>query len=32
MLSKVILIGYAGASSEMKFTSARIPVANFSLP
>jgi len=31
MLNKVMLIGYAGADSEMKFTSAGIPVANFSL-
>jgi len=31
MLNKVILIGYAGADSEMKFTQAGIPVANFSL-
>jgi len=31
MLNKVILIGYAGADSEMKFTAAGIPVANFSL-
>ena len=31
MLNKVMLIGYAGADSEMKFTPARIPVANFSL-
>ena len=31
MLNKVLLIGYAGADSEMKFTSAGIPVANFSL-
>jgi single-strand DNA-binding protein len=27
----IILIGYAGADSEMKFTAAGIPVANFSL-
>jgi single-strand DNA-binding protein len=31
MLNKVPLIGYAGADSEMKFTAAGIPVANFSL-
>ena len=31
MLNKVMLIGYAGADSEMKFTQAGIPVANFSL-
>jgi len=31
MLNKVLLIGYAGADSEMKFTQAGIPVANFSL-
>jgi single-strand DNA-binding protein len=31
MLNKVILIGYAGADSQMKFTPAGIPVANFSL-
>jgi single-strand DNA-binding protein len=31
MLNKVILIGYAGADSEMKFTAAGIPVAKFSL-
>jgi single-strand DNA-binding protein len=31
MLNKVLLIGYAGADSEMKFTPAGIPVANFSL-
>jgi len=31
MLNKVLLIGYAGADSEMKFTAAGIPVANFSL-
>jgi len=31
MLNKVMLIGYAGANSEMKFTPAGIPVANFSL-
>ena len=31
MLNKVILIGYAGADSEMKFTPGGIPVANFSL-
>jgi single-strand DNA-binding protein len=31
MLNKVMLIGYAGADSEMKFTSAGIPMANFSL-
>jgi single-strand DNA-binding protein len=31
MLNKVLLIGYAGADSEMKFTTAGIPVANFSL-
>jgi single-strand DNA-binding protein len=31
MLNKVILIGYAGADSEMKFTAAGIPVASFSL-
>ena len=29
MLNKVILIGYAGADSEMKFTAAGIPVATF---
>ena len=31
MLNKVMLIGYVGADSEMKFTAAGIPVANFSL-
>jgi single-strand DNA-binding protein len=31
MLNKVMLIGYAGADSEMKFTAPGIPVANFSL-
>ena len=31
MFNKVLLIGYAGADSEMKFTAAGIPVANFSL-
>jgi single-strand DNA-binding protein len=31
MLNKVILIGYAGADSEMKFTASGIPVASFSL-
>jgi single-strand DNA-binding protein len=31
MLNKVILIGYAGADSDMKFTPGGIPVANFSL-
>jgi single-strand DNA-binding protein len=31
MLNKVMLIGYAGADSEMKFTAAGIPVANFTL-
>ncbi len=31
MLNEVLLIGYAGADSEMKFTAAGIPVANFSL-
>jgi single-strand DNA-binding protein len=31
MLNKVMLIGYVGAESEMKFTAAGIPVANFSL-
>ena len=31
MLNKVLLIGYAGADSEMKFIPAGIPVANFSL-
>ena len=31
MLNKVLLIGYAGADSEMEFTAAGIPVANFSL-
>ena len=31
MLNKVLLIGYAGADSEMKFTQAGIPVANFSM-
>jgi single-strand DNA-binding protein len=31
MLNKVMLIGYAGADSEMKSTAAGIPVANFSL-
>lgn len=31
MLNKVMLIGYVGADSEMKFTAGGIPVANFSL-
>ena len=31
MLNKVMLIGYAGADSEIKFTAGGIPVANFSL-
>jgi single-strand DNA-binding protein len=31
MLNKVMLIGYVGADSQMKFTAAGIPVANFSL-
>jgi single-strand DNA-binding protein len=31
MLNKAMLIGYAGADSEMKFTPGGIPVANFSL-
>ena len=31
MLNKVMLIGYAGADCDMKFTAAGIPVANFSL-
>jgi len=31
MLNKVMLIGYAGADSQMKFTAVGIPVANFSL-
>jgi single-strand DNA-binding protein len=31
MLNKVMLIGYAGADSEMKFTSGGTPVATFSL-
>jgi single-strand DNA-binding protein len=31
MLNKVMLIGYGEADSEMKFTAAGIPVANFSL-
>jgi single-strand DNA-binding protein len=31
MLNEVMLIGYAGADTEMKFTAAGIPVANFSL-
>jgi single-strand DNA-binding protein len=31
MLNKVMLIGYAGGDSEMKFTSAGTPVANFSM-
>jgi single-strand DNA-binding protein len=31
MLNKVMLIGYAGADSQMNFTAAGIPVANFSL-
>ncbi len=31
MLNKVMLIGYSGADSEMKFTPGGIPVANFSL-
>ena len=30
-MNKVLLIGYVGADSEMKFTAAGIPVANFSL-
>jgi len=30
-LNQVMLIGYAGQNSEMKFTAAGIPVANFSL-
>jgi single-stranded DNA-binding protein len=31
MLNKVLLIGYAGANSEMKFTAAGIPVANLQM-
>ncbi len=31
MLNKVMLIGYAGGDSEMKFTSGGTPVANFSM-
>ena len=31
MLNKVLLIGYAGANSEMKFTQAGVTVADFSL-
>jgi single-strand DNA-binding protein len=31
MLNKVMLIGYVGADSEIKFTPGGIPVANFSL-
>lgn len=31
MLNKVMLIGHAGADSEMKFSAAGIPVASFSL-
>lgn len=31
MLNKVMLIGYAGADGEMKFTSGGTPVATFSL-
>ena len=31
MLNKVMLIGYAGADAEMKFSASGIPVANFSL-
>lgn len=31
MLNKVMLIGYAGADSEMKFTSGGTPVATFAL-
>jgi single-strand DNA-binding protein len=31
MLNKVMLIGYVGADSEMKFTPGGLPVANFSL-
>jgi single-strand DNA-binding protein len=31
MLNKVMLIGYFGADSEMKFTPGGIPVTNFSL-
>ena len=31
MLNKVMLIGYVGADSEMKFTPSGIPVTNFSL-
>ena len=31
MLNKVMLIGYVGADSEMKFTPGGIPVTNFSL-
>jgi single-strand DNA-binding protein len=31
MLNKVMLIGYAVANSEMKFTPGGLPVANFSL-
>jgi len=29
MLNKVMLIGYAGADSEMKFTAAGIPAHSF---
>ena len=31
MLNKVMLIGYAGGDSEMKFTAGGTPVANFSM-
>jgi single-strand DNA-binding protein len=31
MLNKVMLIGYVGADSEIKFTPGGIPMANFSL-
>jgi single-strand DNA-binding protein len=31
MLNKIMLIGYAGADCDMKFTPSGIPVANFSL-
>ena len=31
MLNKVMLIGYVGADSEMKFTPGGVPVTNFSL-
>jgi single-strand DNA-binding protein len=31
MLNKVMLIGYVGADSEMKFTPGGIPATNFSL-